>query len=382
MKKLFLSTFFSISIIFQIHAQWVKGTPGSLLTVGVTNFIQTGSKILAATNGYGILSSADNGGTWTKTSYPSTYAWQVASIANEVVAGSWNDGVYYSADNGGSWTQVNTGLTDKNVNGIAIIGSNIIATTGSGVFKSSNKGISWVLVNPIKLGVIINNAGKLYSSSMNNIMVSSDLGVTWTTLCASPGGKGLTKMLFNGTDIYVIDNFNLYKSTTNGSTWSKIYSGGSNDALDVAVSGSLIVLAAYNGALSSSNDGANWTDISTGLNVSFYEPQTVFYTTNRFFVNVRETGIYYRNKTDLVSLTEQTGESLFNLYPNPAIGSFNLDNANGCELRLMNSLGEIVLNTKIIDKNASFDVSGLKTGIYIANILSNEKSIVKQVLIK
>lgn len=89
MRKLFLLLLLSTSIVFQSNAQWKLGSSS---VSAVSNYVTSGSKILAGTRGYGIYSSSDNGATWTKTSYPSTYAKQVAVSGNSVFAASWGGG--------------------------------------------------------------------------------------------------------------------------------------------------------------------------------------------------------------------------------------------------------------------------------------------------
>jgi len=62
---------------------------------------------------------------------------------------STNRGVFRSMDNGAIWTEVNSGLTDPNVQALAvgpngIGGGNLLAGTyGSGVFLSTDNGTNW-----------------------------------------------------------------------------------------------------------------------------------------------------------------------------------------------------------------------------------------------
>ncbi len=56
-------------------------------------------------------------------------------------------GAFLSTDNGATWNSVNIGLTNSSVYSIAISGSDIYAGTGDGVFYSSNNGTSWTQVS-------------------------------------------------------------------------------------------------------------------------------------------------------------------------------------------------------------------------------------------
>ena len=64
-------------------------------------------------------------------------------------AGTW--GVYKSTDSGGTWAAANTGLTDLDVQALAINPSTpatlYAGTWNGGVFKSTNSGGTWAAVN-------------------------------------------------------------------------------------------------------------------------------------------------------------------------------------------------------------------------------------------
>ena len=57
-----------------------------------------------------------------------------------IFAGTYGGGVFLSTDNGASWTAVNNGLTNPDINTLAINGTNIFAGTNEGVFLSTNNG--------------------------------------------------------------------------------------------------------------------------------------------------------------------------------------------------------------------------------------------------
>jgi hypothetical protein len=65
-----------------------------------------------------------------------------------IFAGTIGGGVFRSDSTGGGWTAVNSGLTNRVVQAVAIVGPNVFAgTSGGGVFLSPNNGASWVAVN-------------------------------------------------------------------------------------------------------------------------------------------------------------------------------------------------------------------------------------------
>ena len=60
-------------------------------------------------------------------------------------------GVFKSTNGGGSWTAINTGLTNTEVQALAIDpsapGTLYAGTYGGGVFKSTDAGVSWTAMN-------------------------------------------------------------------------------------------------------------------------------------------------------------------------------------------------------------------------------------------
>lgn len=77
--------------------------------------------IIAGTSG-GIWRSVDGGDTWTLVrSMPNNFTWSlVAHPEGEIFAGTQTSGVLRSIDSGVTWAPINTGLTNMNVNSLAI----------------------------------------------------------------------------------------------------------------------------------------------------------------------------------------------------------------------------------------------------------------------
>ncbi|GEM_PF-2688634 len=102
----------------------------------VESIISLGTKILASVYGWGVFISTDNGSTWVNPSGNSTYINSFFVNGTNVIAGSGSDmGVSISYNGGISWFYSNTGLTNKYVNYITLIGTDVYACTADGIFK-------------------------------------------------------------------------------------------------------------------------------------------------------------------------------------------------------------------------------------------------------
>ena len=157
----------------------------------------------------GIFISADGGSTWTLQNAGLTSA-GVRSIADvrsivvdpttpsTVYAGTSNDGgVFKSLDSGVNWFPTNTGLSDLEVNALAIdpTAAHVYATTFfGGIFVSINGGGSWSAINsglpvPSAFSLIVdpNSPATLYAGTNAGVFKSVNNGGNWT---ASNTGMG------------------------------------------------------------------------------------------------------------------------------------------------------------------------------------------------
>ena len=69
-----------------------------------------------------------------------------------------------------------------------------------------------------------------------------------------------------------------------------------------------------------------------------------------------------------------------NIYPNPVINKINIEtalNLQNATLKIINSLGEIVMKKQLIS-DTEFDVSNLKNGIYFLSIVSNNYTVFRK----
>ena len=78
------------------------------------------------------------------------------------------------ANNGSSWTAIDSGLTNTNINALAVNGTSLFAGTNGGVYLSTNNGTSWTQVN----------------ANLTDTSVSS-LAIMGTNLIAGTRGSGV-----------------------------------------------------------------------------------------------------------------------------------------------------------------------------------------------
>lgn len=191
---------------------------------------------------------------WVQTSGPGGGSiHSLVAIGTKLFAGTssftaTSGGVYLSTNNGTSWTAVNSGLTNEDVNSLAVNGANLFAGTGGGgVFLSTNNGTSWTAVNSgltyQNIDALLSAGGNLYAGTFGGLSVSTDNGTSWTTAADS----GLTStdfqvLLSSGAYLFAGTSSGLFRSSNSGASWTTVDSGLTNTyVFSMAVNGSNLV---------------------------------------------------------------------------------------------------------------------------------------------
>src|SRR2546426_830419 len=148
---------------------WTTNGPHSETINALAIDPQTPTTLYAGTSGHGVFKSTDGGGNWsavnTGLTTPCGAIWVNALAIDPqtpatLYAGTYSSGVFKSTDAGVTWGAVNTGLTSLYVR--ALVTSPLTPTTlyagttrfsypeswtGGAVFKSTDGGESWSIVN-------------------------------------------------------------------------------------------------------------------------------------------------------------------------------------------------------------------------------------------
>jgi ligand-binding sensor domain-containing protein len=255
-----------------------------------------GTNLFAGTDDGGVFLSTNNGADWNAANAGLRASYVGALIAgssgtSDLFAGTPGYGAFRSTDNGAHWTAVDSGLADKVVRAFALSGNNLFAGTEGGIFVSSNNGLSWMVADSSLLNTHVrafvgSDTNLFAGTSGKGVFRSTDSGMTWTAV-----NNGLTSLsvfaLGAGPDYGAAGSTNLYAaswgvflSTNNGGSWAQIGHGLPTPfAVSLAVipdplhmsSGSLCAGVLDDGPFASgglfltTNSGASWTGVNTGL---------------------------------------------------------------------------------------------------------------------
>jgi photosystem II stability/assembly factor-like uncharacterized protein len=200
-----------------------------------------------------------------------------------ILAGTFQSGIYRSTDNGISWAPLNTGL-DTNNHSVLCFGKNsagIFAGIDTTIYFSNNNGTSWSIVNNSGSREFAFLSDTVYAASFGTgILMSTNNGISWVSMNAGITTNKVTSVIAKGHLLFAgTANDGIFVSSNSGISWSAVNTGLS---LPVAISclatnGNYIYAGtgwAYNpviisqGMYISSDNGASWAHVTNGIPVA------------------------------------------------------------------------------------------------------------------
>lgn len=241
-------------------ADWYQS---SLTTGNIRSIFIHNSKVFAGATS-GIFTSIDNGQSWNFVSVPGEYFSSFAVKGNKLFAGgqknALNGNLYFSTDSGDTW--VLSSLTGKNIYSLSVTSSRIYASTYGGLFYSENDGLTWnelIFNHGAARVVAADNSGVIILTTGIGVTRSTDHGVTWVPLTFQ-SGNDYNCIIFSGNNVYIGSNNNLgvYVSVNKGASWVRTTLNKFVSA--IALSGSTLYAGGdITGLYKTTNDGQTWS---------------------------------------------------------------------------------------------------------------------------
>lgn len=273
---------------------------------------------------------------WTQTNGPiGGNAYCLTIKGTDLFAGAWG-GVFRSTNNGVNWKLVNSGITNPVVLSIASNETHLFAGTygtigngefGGGVFKSTNNGLTW---DPSSEGLPLNaDVNSLAVSGINifagcggGVFRSTNNGTNWFSVNNGIDNKLVMSFLVNGSSLYAATNDNgVYVSINDGNDWTPINSGMTGiSTLSLTLNNNYLFAGSRsNGVYRSTNNGLSWIQMNSGLtnleiHALFVKDQIIFAGTGA--------GIYVSSNNGVSWSAANTGN------PGSLVSSFAVLNSN------------------------------------------------------
>jgi len=276
---------------------------GTFLSVAASHWVagETNSRNFPTANAFqptlsdtGVFRSMNGGGNWSAVNSGLTDSDVRALVVDPVnsttvYAGTWGGGVLKSTDGGATWSASNAGLTYLNVNALAIdpaTPSVLYAATAGALFKSTDAGGTWMNTlgqNAASVAVNPSDPLTVYAGTTNGVFKTTNGGASWSlsnngfpnflvwvwSLAIDP----ITPSTLFASIEYAaigVNDYQVYKSTDGGSTWSDSSTGLSVLSIIPAlaidpVTPSTLYAGQNPGVFKSTNGGATWGVSRSGL---------------------------------------------------------------------------------------------------------------------
>jgi photosystem II stability/assembly factor-like uncharacterized protein len=250
---------------------------GGIERTRVYDIIASGPNLLAATtasncpNSVNIFRSTDNGDTWTPTNGLQGFSAQSFALkGNFVYAGVFTiqgEGIWRSADNGNTWQPVPSPI-DKG-DKLFVSDNALIVANDNFIWRTLDDGATWDLVEQFALSGILDfaRAGtKLFAAGVGVLYTSDDNGANWAF---TPFTGGVASLAGVGDIVFLGSGNKVYRSTNFGATWEDVSTGlGKGSIQEMWFDGTDLFAstpADAAGIYHSANLGNNWTAAAAGL---------------------------------------------------------------------------------------------------------------------
>jgi photosystem II stability/assembly factor-like uncharacterized protein len=381
---LLVIAWFSLFPFSSVKAQWQY--TGGPLNQSIAALVVNGSNLIAASN-YpgGIYLSNNEGATWTAAAGLTNIPFYSLAISgSNIFAGSYT-GVYLSTNNGTTWTHLSNGLSSYWIRSMAASGSNIFAgTDAEGIYRSTDNGSTWSVAStglgawPVYC-LEASGSSVFAGTDGGGVYHSSNTGSTWTSCTGSYTWDFCLKI--SGSNLFLgTSNGGAFISTDNGSTFTAINTGLTSWVVRaLAVYGSNVYAATYDGVFRSTDNGAHWFDISDGLQET--SDISLAVTSTNLLVGINQSGnthigVWKRSLSQAASVPEFQESDGFTVTPNPMSVSacIELKNPAGtAQLSVVDLLGKVVYKQYISASKFNLEKGDLRPGLYIIRLMTGEK---------
>jgi|GEM_PF-2470344 len=235
--------------------------------------VDSGGRIFAGTSD-GVFMSSDDGSTWAGAGLQGDVINDIEVVApNTLLAATYFGGVKMTLNSGASWTQ-KLKISSAPMYALAIDGEGYFYACpwGKGVYRSTDQGTTWTPMrtgmenrNPYSLN--FNSSGSLLAGTDSGIFISSDKGVTWAYDGLSGRSVGVIIRDTKGYIYAGLEYSGIARSPQPGGAWTSRNRGLLNARVEslVFMPGGTMFAGTMGGPFRSDDKGASWTDVSAGI---------------------------------------------------------------------------------------------------------------------
>jgi hypothetical protein len=258
-------------------SQWIpsNGVPGGMIGSVAMN----GSAIIALAGSHGLFLSRDAGKSWSQVAGLSDKSIGAVRANGTNFFAETDSGLFISIDNGITWLADTIGLPPGGTNDFTVGGSNLYTLVGGwSIYTSTDNGVSWSFLDSGQyLGGIAASDTKLFAVGWNEdrglwtILFSSDWGGSWNEEDSAWTYGDISgdapSLIVSGDNLFALTLTNgILRSSDHGATWTPVNTGlPIPDVRTLAIDGTNLFAGTFHGVFLSANNGDSWTPVNSGL---------------------------------------------------------------------------------------------------------------------
>lgn len=392
-----LALFLSLTTV--CTAQWEKLNE-SFGGNSVNTIVAKDSILFVGTFSFGtsdkIYKSLNNGITWdiANSGMDGASVHTFTIQENDIYAATYSEGIFKSSNNGETWINVFGNIDNVNYYTLAVSETALIIGTDYGeIYRSEDNGNSFELVdygisnNYIYTTLYANF--KFYVASSSGMFVSSDDGISWDISSPEVLDSPSELQEHNGL-IYTFSGNKIYCTLDQGIIWEDITNNLPfvPSKRSIGVYENFLLVGTGNGVYFTNNKGQNWRSGNMGLEENdVYE----FATIGPYVYASTSVGVYRVEHSyfdDILSVNlNNKGNPKIHVYPNPTnaiitISTEGIDSDFPFNVSIINEFGQL-LSVQSINYKENISLDSLPRGIYFIKIQHKEvKQMIKVVLIE
>jgi photosystem II stability/assembly factor-like uncharacterized protein len=309
-------------------------------------------------------------------------------------------GIYKSSDLGITWVPQNNGLQSNDITKITERNDSLFASSWIGLYLSIDNGENWGKLHPETL--VLDDFSLLFDDRIvalneDDVFISYNKGISWDTILIASVHSPFRNILSEDNMIYVGSKGDgVYVSSDYGNVWNLRYPAVGYayvDAAELTSTGIYMIGGELTGCYITYDQGESWVEANSGLpnkyiNSIFIDEQCYVYT------GLTNFGIY-KSSSPVTSIEEDSKVKLnsyilFQNYPNPFNSTTNIKytipQSGKVKIVVFNLMGcEIATIQDKFQQAGSYDVifqaDNLASGIYFYEIRANKFRDVKKLLL-
>jgi len=381
-------------------AQWIQTTePYDRRSINVLGVY--GSMLFAGIEGGGVFVTDDFGNSWSTMGKGLTES-HISSLTvsnNNLFVGT-QMGVFLFNSNDSSWTPL--GPFTNYIKALASSDTMLFAaTSGSGVYRSTNSGTSWTPVNSgledlWVRNLSMSNGGIFAGTQSKGVYRSTNNGTSWSAVNTGLEGLWVYSLMAHDSAIFVGTSEGIFYSTDNGAMW---YDGDSGITANIVTcfaehDGVSFAGTAGNGVFLSNDHGIHWTAWKYGLNNGYVSSLTAY--GEFLFAGTGQDWIWRRSLSELMTTVERSEMQspdrlvLHQNYPNPfnptTTISFSLPSRSFVSLKVLDVIGREI--TTLVyeelsagDHTRQWTPSNMSSGVYFYRLQAGSFSETKELIL-